>query len=57
LTGGTRTTDLLGPQGIGPLWGMASSDLNATLLACVPECRTRADLLDEHQQLTLANAE
>jgi quercetin dioxygenase-like cupin family protein len=25
--------DLLGPEGIGPLWGMASEDLNATLLA------------------------
>jgi quercetin dioxygenase-like cupin family protein len=25
--------DLLRPDGTGPLWGMASSDLNATLLA------------------------
>src|SRR5688500_17903202 len=25
--------DLLGPLGSGPLWGLASSDLNATLLA------------------------
>jgi mannose-6-phosphate isomerase-like protein (cupin superfamily) len=25
--------DLLGSSGIGPLWGMASTDLNATLLA------------------------
>jgi uncharacterized cupin superfamily protein len=25
--------DLLGPSGTGPLWGMASPDLNATLLA------------------------
>lgn len=25
--------DLLGPSGSGPLWGLASSDLNATLLA------------------------
>ena len=25
--------DLLGGSGIGPLWGMASTDLNATLLA------------------------
>ena len=25
--------DLLSPQGNGPLWGLASSDLNATLLA------------------------
>jgi quercetin dioxygenase-like cupin family protein len=33
LTGGTEAADLLGPQGTGPLWGMASSDLNATLLA------------------------
>jgi hypothetical protein len=33
LTGDTKATDLLGPQGTGPLWGMASSDLNATLLA------------------------
>jgi quercetin dioxygenase-like cupin family protein len=33
LTGGTEAADLLRPQGTGPLWGMASSDLNATLLA------------------------
>ena len=33
MTGGTEAADLLGPQGTGPLWGMASSDLNATLLA------------------------
>jgi uncharacterized cupin superfamily protein len=25
--------DLLGPSGTGPLWGMASTDLNATLLS------------------------
>ena len=25
--------DLIGPAGVGPLWGMASTDLNATLLA------------------------
>ncbi len=25
--------DLLGASGVGPLWGMASTDLNATLLA------------------------
>ena len=30
---GREVVDLLGPQGSGPLWGMASSDLNATLLA------------------------
>jgi len=29
----TEVADLLQPQGTGPLWGMASSDLNATLLA------------------------
>ena len=28
--------DLLGAQGTGPLWGMASTDLNATLLAWPP---------------------
>jgi quercetin dioxygenase-like cupin family protein len=28
--------DLLGGTGAGPLWGMASSDLNATLLAWPP---------------------
>jgi mannose-6-phosphate isomerase-like protein (cupin superfamily) len=28
--------DLLGPSGTGPLWGMASTDLNATLLAWPP---------------------
>jgi mannose-6-phosphate isomerase-like protein (cupin superfamily) len=28
--------DLLGSSGIGPLWGMASTDLNATLLAWPP---------------------
>jgi mannose-6-phosphate isomerase-like protein (cupin superfamily) len=28
--------DLLGSSGSGPLWGMASSDLNATLLAWPP---------------------
>jgi mannose-6-phosphate isomerase-like protein (cupin superfamily) len=28
--------DLLGRAGIGPLWGMASADLNATLLAWPP---------------------
>jgi len=30
------TVDLLARSGIGPLWGMASSDLNATLLAWPP---------------------
>ncbi len=30
------TVDLLGRVGIGPLWGMASTDLNATLLAWPP---------------------
>lgn len=30
------TYDLLGPAGTGPLWGMASRDLNATLLAWPP---------------------
>ena len=28
--------DLLGPTGTGPLWGMASAELNATLLAWPP---------------------
>jgi mannose-6-phosphate isomerase-like protein (cupin superfamily) len=31
-----EVADLLGPQGSGPLWGMASNDLNATLLAWPP---------------------
>jgi mannose-6-phosphate isomerase-like protein (cupin superfamily) len=30
------TVDLLSGAGIGPLWGMASTDLNATLLAWPP---------------------
>jgi mannose-6-phosphate isomerase-like protein (cupin superfamily) len=30
------TVDLLGRSGTGPLWGMASTDLNATLLAWPP---------------------
>ena len=28
--------DLLGPTGTGPLWGMASAELNAPLLAWPP---------------------
>lgn len=35
--------DLLGSSGTGPLWGMASADLNATLLAWPPE-----HVVDEH---------
>jgi mannose-6-phosphate isomerase-like protein (cupin superfamily) len=35
--------DLLGRSGIGPLWGMASADLNATLLAWPP-----GHEIDEH---------
>jgi quercetin dioxygenase-like cupin family protein len=31
--GGVQAADLLGLDGTGPLWGMASADLNATLLA------------------------
>jgi quercetin dioxygenase-like cupin family protein len=31
-----QVVDLLGGTGTGPLWGMASSDLNATLLAWPP---------------------
>ena len=31
--GRSTPVDLLAPQGSGPLWGMASADLNATLLA------------------------
>jgi quercetin dioxygenase-like cupin family protein len=30
------TVDLLGRSGVGPLWGIASTDLNATLLAWPP---------------------
>jgi mannose-6-phosphate isomerase-like protein (cupin superfamily) len=30
------TIDLLARSGIGPLWGMASTDLNATLLSWTP---------------------
>jgi mannose-6-phosphate isomerase-like protein (cupin superfamily) len=33
---GEGVVDLLGREGIGPLWGMASTDLNATLLAWPP---------------------
>jgi quercetin dioxygenase-like cupin family protein len=32
----TRAVDLLGGSGSGPLWGMASVELNATLLAWPP---------------------
>ena len=32
----TGAADLLRPKGTGPLWGMASSDLNATLLVWPP---------------------
>ena len=39
--------DLLGPSGIGPLWGLASSDLNATLLARPPGHQLRADTNSE----------
>lgn len=35
--------DLAGGTGIGPLWGMASSDLNATLLAWPPGHELVAD--------------
>ena len=35
--------DLLGPSGTGPLWGLASSDLNATLLAWPPGHELLAD--------------
>ena len=35
--------DLLGSSGTGPLWGMASADLNATLLAWPPH-----HAVDEH---------
>lgn len=31
-----RTIDLLAGAGVGPLWGMASNDLNATLLEWPP---------------------
>ena len=33
---GTVVVDLLGLDGTGPVWGMASSDLNATLLVWPP---------------------
>ena len=39
--------DLLGPSGTGPLWGLASSDLNATLLAWPPGHQLRADTNSE----------
>jgi quercetin dioxygenase-like cupin family protein len=46
-----RTTDavvdLLGPSGTGPLWGLASSDLNATLLAWPPGHELLADTNSE----------
>jgi quercetin dioxygenase-like cupin family protein len=32
----TAVVELLGASGIGPLWGMASDELNATLLAWPP---------------------
>lgn len=32
----TAVVDLLGPSGTGPLWGVASHELNATLLAWPP---------------------
>jgi mannose-6-phosphate isomerase-like protein (cupin superfamily) len=39
--------DLLGGTGTGPLWGMASSDLNATLLAWPPGHELVADTNSE----------
>ena len=36
LTPRNAVADLLGSTGAGPLWGMASADLNATLLAWPP---------------------
>src|SRR5215204_5096416 len=39
--------DLLGGIGTGPLWGMASSDLNATLLAWPPGHELVADTNSE----------
>jgi len=39
--------DLLGPSGTGPLWGLASSDLNATLLAWPPGHELLADTKSE----------
>jgi uncharacterized cupin superfamily protein len=44
----TSVVDLLGRTGIGPLWGMASDDLNATLLAWPP-----GHELTEHTNLEL----
>lgn len=35
--------DLLGPSGTGPLWGLASTDLNATLLTWPPGYELLAD--------------
>ncbi len=39
--------DLLSPSGTGPLWGLASSDLNATLLAWPPGHELVADTNSE----------
>ena len=39
--------DLLGGTGTGPLWGMASSDLNATLLSWPPGHELVADTNSE----------
>jgi quercetin dioxygenase-like cupin family protein len=39
--------DLLGPSGTGPLWGLASSDLNATVLAWPPGHELAADTNSE----------
>jgi mannose-6-phosphate isomerase-like protein (cupin superfamily) len=44
--GDLQGADLLGLEGTGPLWGMASADLNATLLGWPPDHE-----LAEHQNL------
>jgi len=44
--------DLLGGSGVGPLWGMASTDLNATLLVWPPHHEVA-----EHLEVTSATSE
>jgi uncharacterized cupin superfamily protein len=42
-----ETTDLFAPQGVGPVWGLASHDLNATLLIW-PADHQVAEHVNEH---------
>ena len=48
-----EVADLLRPQGTGPLWGMASSDLNATLLAWPPRHAIEEHINPERDVLLL----